>query len=523
MRTRSVLVYLPGYPFTIDTLRPNRELGTLAAFLADQGHECRILDYGTLEAFKALHPPELRPPLLELATSVYSSHPMSSLKMRWMFRSVASEIKQRQTDLCEKVLSDICRLYRPDFIGVQVVRKEDLGNARYLVNRLRRRLPSCRAIAFGAYFRRNSGDLSRYMREFDCLYTNVPGPSFASWATALQEQYKWRSIGNLAFTDAVRFQVTAPEDASPQNLPQPDYRENTYIALSQCTKLKVFEVAESYESGANPGTSPRITAQPRLPSAVADEIEQVSKAFGAQAFDIVGGEGAGVHPHHLATEVLTRKIPLRYSRSAHVTHVSNPTLATLKSSGCMALSFQVDSGSQLLLDRHYRNGFTVTDVEQAVRAAKFNNLYTVTRFTYPSPEDDYHTREETLRIIDRTKPHSAFVHLPGQPGSLVPLLEGYKSTLSRKNKRLAKNQDLRAAIEALGVRTNIAASLALIAEFAGYSGNESDFRDQTAYQLLTGDSLGLATLIDNINRNACRSQNTLLLSPFVQFQNVIGN
>ena len=54
MKTRSVLAYFPGYPFSVETLMPNRQLAAIAANLQMNGHVTTIQDYGSIETLARL-------------------------------------------------------------------------------------------------------------------------------------------------------------------------------------------------------------------------------------------------------------------------------------------------------------------------------------------------------------------------------------------------------------------------------------------------------------------------------------
>ena len=60
MKTRSLLVYVPGIPFDLEAFCPQRRLAALAGSLVHEGHETQILDFGTTTGFGSMNTPGLR-------------------------------------------------------------------------------------------------------------------------------------------------------------------------------------------------------------------------------------------------------------------------------------------------------------------------------------------------------------------------------------------------------------------------------------------------------------------------------
>jgi len=208
----------------------------------------------------------------------------------------------------------------------------------------------------------------------------------------------------------------------------------------------------------------------------------------------------------------------------------------LKASGCEAMEFRVDTGSQWMLDEYYRRGFTVTRAEQVLAACRNAGIYSIARMTYPSPWDDFHTRAETVRLAERAKPHAVRVEMP----AVAPKADGYGSSntpgLEADTGRYLKhaatargfvqpaafpwrlhrgrggtrslaqafqaNQALRWELQSLGIATSVTPELALMAQVAGYTGRAQDFAMLMHAALATGDVEGLAAWVERFNAEA---------------------
>ena len=303
-------------------------------------------------------------------------------------------------------------------------------------------------------------------------------------------------------------------------LASPDYSRETYPALHRELKLRVFDVEE-----VRIGPNNKVVGI-KSPESVSEEIEQITNESGSRAFHITGATRDRLHAEALAYEILARRLHIRYTRDCHVASTPSSTVTALRSSGCYGTSFQIGTGSQRLLDLHYDAGFTVTEVEQTMRACSFSNLFTVMEFFYPCIEDDYHTKAETLRLIERAKPHSAPFLIPIQN-------EQRKTDLKRrflpfsKSRSLAEIRSEHGAlcdeVEQLGIPTRITAPVALMAELAGFRGHEVEYLEETVFQLMTADAEGLRSMVEAVNLSAAQPDAAVRFKPFSTYQDVVGN
>ena len=217
-------------------------------------------------------------------------------------------------------------------------------------------------------------------------------------------------------------------------------------------------------------------------------------------------------------------------------------LATLRAAGAEAVSFKVETGSQWLLDEYYMKRHDVTTTERVLRACRLSDLFAAARFTYPCPADDYHTRAETLRLIERTRPSAALIELPevipgspwcarpdefgfdvdleaflrraalGRERSSLPLREWtaltsclgsqYRVGTRSLSQAARDNELLTREVAALGVSTILTPEGALLARISGYEGNEQDFCSLLRRQFFTGDAAAIAAAAERFNERA---------------------
>ena len=517
MPERCLLVKVPAYPFTTDVLRPDRYLATLAGLLQEENVATKILDHGTLEGVDRLRPDEHR---TSLDTSSSGPESISLLMDRW--RSIAHPKKhtQRQEMVWRSIAQEIIDDRNVDLVVFNVDRAEDLTVLRVLIPHLRYARRSLPVIGVGAYFRADESHLVDGVSLFDCVYWGDCDSGFMHLVNAVDDQQQWSAIPLVAYSDSVRMVVTheVPEERS-QLFVRPIYTEDVYPALHQEQKLRIFDVEEVRTDNEGRGVLVK------SPESVTEEIAALVRNHGTRAFNIVGATGTFRHAEALAYELLARRIHIRYTRDCHVASTPGSTVAALSSSGCHAVSFQIDTGSQRLLDRHYQHPFTVTEVEQTLRACNFSRLFTIMRLAYPGIEDDYHTMAETLRLVDRTKPGSATISVPPQKRrSLTDLRERFRTAHHRSLHEIHRDhKNLCGEIEQRGISTRITAPLSLMAELAGCNGAEQEFAEELDFILMTGDLEELTAIAETVNANAARLNNAVRFKPFSDYQDVVGN
>lgn len=517
MPKRCLLLKVPAWPFTIDTLRPDRYLATLAALLQHESIQSTIWDYGTLEGLTLLRPDE-HSPQLDLHTDNPAS--IAALTDRWRAIAHPKKHTKRQELIWRSIAQRIIDDRAADLIVFNVDRAEDLAVLRVLLPHLRYHRASLPLIGIGAYFRADESHLVDGVSLFDCVYWGDCDSGFTRLVNAIRDPRAWKDIPLLAYSDTVRMVITreVPEERS-QHFARPLYDEATYPALHHETKLRLFDIEEVRMDANAHGLTVK------APGDVAEEIAALVQEHKTRAFNIIGSTGAHRHAEALAYELLARRVLIRYTRDCHVASTPGSTVAALGSSGCHAVSFQIDTGSQRLLDRHYQHDFTVTEIEQTLRACNFSRLFTVMRLAYPGIEDDFHTMAETLRLVDRAKPGSAPISIPPQKKRvLTDLRERFRTSQHRSLREIHRDhKNLCNEIEQRGVSTRITAPLSLIAELAGYTDAPQEFAEELDFLLITGDLRDLTEIIDTVNTNATRLNNAVRFKPFSDYQDVVGN
>lgn len=516
MTSRSLLIKAPSCPFSLDVLRPNRRLAQLATCLKASGHETTIVDYGSVDTMERLYPAHLMSDTESLVNELdqeNSTDSFQSLVQLWETTGHPDSLREHHNAVWQEYAREISESSDLDFVAFCVDSKEEYAIAEQFISTLRKFRPKLLILGMGTHFTHHPEELSKSAEVYDCVYWGLDASPFVQLINILHLPDTWKQLPFLAFNDEVRFCMTHHESCAPET-PLPDYSAMTYPALHEARKLLFFEI-EDCPKNCIPSSECTI-----------EEIQMLQTEFNAQAFHFSGSDGHSLHAETLARALLDRHINIRYTRECQIQTTPNSTITLLPASGCFGIDFQIDSGSQRLLDRYYRHPITVTQIEKTVRACKFSNLFTVMNLAYPSIEDDHHTLMETLRLCDRCKPHAAALRIPPQTHKPLSDLKSRFETkpLFRSNEELHhEHTTMLDALQERGIPSYITPPLALMAHLAGYRGLEEEFMHKLMHQLMTGDSSGLSNLIRLINRNICKTPNTITFTPFIPLQNVVGN
>lgn len=422
MKTRSVLVYLPGYLSDLQALTPQRLLAQAAGALLDSGHETWIMDLGTTDSLERVVSGRLVKYARRVAQGVFD-HPsrstLETLHLLWQVRLADNEYRKRLEVLAQETAVRLAAFRGLHFAAFYIKTPEDVAPCGAITELLRALRPKLRLVAFGPFVEDHQSSLLSLLPEVDCVCTGDLEVALPELAERIDTEEHWPSAQNLVCRkDPPLSSKTPAHMGSFAAGATPVYDCSVYPALTAPgQKLRLFEL-EDARGGPACGYGEAWTEAPlRLKPAnvLCTEMWRLGALYGAGAFYFAGSQAPAYHVNNLAHEFLRRKLSITYSRQSCVVNGAATSFPALRASGCDSVAFEVHTGSQRLLDRHFGTRATVTGIEHIVRAAKDAGLVTIARFTYPCPEDDYHTIAETLRLIERTRPDSVTLSCPRVP------------------------------------------------------------------------------------------------------------
>lgn len=550
MSKRCILVSFPHFPYTLETLLPDSLLAGIAGSLLDAGHRPLVFDYGTIEILQRYLPASDRRVSSFLANEMVgnASGSLSALTAFLRLRGLGSHRRAREEtvrrELAAEASRDIAGIGRVDLVVLKLREAADAADAILLAHQLRRVRADVPIAVAGTFVEQYGELLARRTGAFDCLVLGDPEWTLARFAEVVDRPELWTEVPNLALVRGGSVRITRRKRADLNGVAIPAYSTDLYPALHGDGKFKVLGVActrvcqqqcpACHHAERQPGLS-----RPRAPKSVCDAVADAMERQGVCAFMLEGPSFSETYAVSLAREMLLRGLAVLYGREASVRETRVANLATFRASGCQVLSFRVDTGSQWLLEDYYRRGFSVSQCEKVVRSTSDAGICTVTQFTYPCPADDYHTKAETLRLIERTRPAAALIQLPiPVPGAewterseeygfrmdfarfLSKTIDtGHPSeirfvpwrTLRNARRQVSLRQaireldDLRAQIRCAGVSTHLTPAMSLVARVSGYENCEGDFATLFQRRLAEADIAGIADAAALFNRRAALS------------------
>lgn len=561
--TRSLLVYLPGYPYSAETLMPHETLAAMATALTEAGHETHVLDYGTVDELASLTAGRACGALLG-ASAADLWETGGTMYARWSARrrrkGLTHLIQGAEARQRECVLAEIAAYGRIDFIVLYIPRREDVTQGLWLAEALREQQRETRLFVAG----RHAAWYGRYLMEWcsalDACSAGDVEPAIVELAEKLYDRDSWRDTPNLwVREDADVVRTARDEILNLSAFPTPTYDRDIYPAVFHGGKFRLFTIRESrgsdYVPHWMPGPPPG-ERHVRVRSArhVCEELRTLGKACGARAFHFAGDGTPSAQFDAICREMMSTNIPAWYSRSGHVRNIDPETTAALFTSGCQAISMRLDTGSQRLLDDYYGHEFCITETENVLHACRRAGIFTVTGFTYPIPEDDYHTLAETMRLVRRTQPHAIEAYVPEiAPGSdwfdfaaefgfrvdegalaqwaaAAPDPFGAPAAdapFAMKNRTAAQvwddHEDFLGEFAFEKFAMEVSAREALLARVSDEYDNEAAYAERLRHLLLVGDADALAAQVRNFNEKAVAPSNTVRFTPYVPVRAVVGN
>lgn len=566
MKTRSALIFLPGYPFALKALCPCASLASVAGSLLEAGHSTQVWDFGTVHTLGRVFPREHQALVNHLIEKTLDASgeaaPLQAFNDRWLVRKADKAFCRRRDQLCAEIAGRLAAVKGLDFAVFYLANADDAAAALSVVRRLRKSRSSLRVVAVGPFAEWFPESLLRADGGLDCVCLANPDITVMLWAEQLDRPDLWPGISNLACAAGGRVQFGPRRRWHGfAGVASPTYDPKVYPALRDGGKLWLFSIEDTRGCGCRRHACPHPAEADRVhvksPVLLCDEMERLRAWYGARAFHFNSAGTPMPHLVSLAQVMLARGMKVTYCRSLPVQYMPSGVLTTLRDSGCAAVALQIDSGSQRLLDDFYGTAIGVSQIEQAVRACKAAGLYTVTRFTYPSPADDYHTRAETLRLIERTRPDAALVGMPFvvpqstwydraeafgfgpvprdysarvlRSRAQFPLLPHRRRNLPHRVGRLSPAQlvwaheDLVRAIEYRGISTSAAEEVAVLARFTERIHCENELGSHLTRCLLAGDVNEIGDLVGQFNRAVCERATVLTFRPYTALPEAVGN
>ena len=529
------LVHLPGFPWHLEDLMPQRSAASTAAALRRADQRGIVFDFGTPETLAAVEHD------LEVVDHLLHN-------------------EQLALDVARLAVTRILETARPKLVVLHVERRKDVFPAREFARVFRSEAGPCPVVLSGPYAQAYGSLILELDSNVDAICADDPEITIPKLAQAASNRSAWKHVPNLIFRRRKGvFRTSRQLEATLDRLPAPDYSAAVYPAVQAGQKLFLFEVEQT--RGGHPaqlGPVAPWSVSPlrrKAPSLIAKEIDAVRQACnGTNAFHIKSDGDDHDAMQHLAYELRGRDRMVYYSRLCSMQLFDGVTPEGLRASGCRVVSFDVPTGSQRLLDDFYGANIGISQVERNLHRCQHAQLRSVLNLTYPCPEDDRHTRAETIRLISRTMPDAVNIAPPellpestwrdwqqtygfvvdekdyrrwagGERGTSAWAAHGFQVPYEMSGHTVdgARRSFCSLHRDVAELRTPIGRTPRedLLAWLLDLQQCPAEF--EVIQQSVADESRTLAALVDAFNHRVCLPDNTVVFFPFVPELHAVGN
>jgi len=150
------------------------------------------------------------------------------------------------------------------------------------------------------------------------------------------------------------------------------------------------------------------TYRTRSSDNVLAEVDEMKERFNTPFYFIADDTFTVFHDRTRKICAGLKKMGLRWLCESRANFVNRDLLSMMADSGCYAIQFGIESGSQTVLNS-IRKGITIDQVRNAAKWARELNLFTVCSFMVPHPEDTLETIAETKRVMLELKSQGVFI------------------------------------------------------------------------------------------------------------------
>lgn len=426
MAAKSILVNFNGCPSTLDSLMPDNGLANLAGSLLEEGHQAVIMDFGTAEIFKRLVPEEISKELDAIYEEFIckpsdKSTPLPINRLMELDRLLENHKESELNKIADEIIERANQI-GADFIGFKLWTGEGFSGSVKIAQVIRNKLPNIKLFAGGPHIDWFMESVFDYTDVFDVLAYGEGEEIIKLLAEHAEGKRSLSDIPNIIYKKNGSVIVNELIRISDLNtLSEPVYDEDVYPAMKDNQKIKFFMIDESRgcPNNCNFCIHPQKSGKKwrkRDPIQTVDIIEKFGHKFNTNTFRLAGSNTPTDLRKEIAQEIIRRQLDVLYTGFGHVKGYEDYDL--LKNSGCVALAFGVESGSQEILNRSINKKVKTDDIVSAFENCKTAGISAIASIIVPCPYDTEETLQETLKLLIKIKPDSVTLQLPGLiPGS----------------------------------------------------------------------------------------------------------
>ncbi len=540
-----LLISFAGYPSTPSSLMPDNGLASLAGCLTAAGHDVRILDYNTVSTLGRLFPEGLSERVEPLARRLFVEGRDLNWWQKLRFLKAGWALGRHQRREIDAIAAEAaCRAEElgVEFVGLKLWNGDGFSGSVKIAESVKERLPHVKVIGGGPqvdYFHRH---ILEYTSAFDVLVRGEGERVLRRLLRTLSEGGSLEEVPGLLWREGGRIRETPPEALEDlDELPLPLYEPEVYPALQGDEKIKVGVVDESrgcpnrcafcihpIKSGRNWSL--------KCPGRVLEEMRTLMDQVGTRYFVYSGSNTSARVAVNIARAIVREGLQVRYGCFGHVRAIARADFDLLRQSGCEAIFYGLESGSPRVLREGFNKPLDLEKAARVIRQTRGAGITAIASVIYPGPFEDAQSRAQTMAFLQRVRPDSVPVTIPGMipgtPWEREPERYGFEK-LDRKdiweyaltykirllyppslwkplpyrlNGKSSKElfgecEQFINDVEAAGILTNVPHEMVLMAEALGERDDLRGFRDRCRAAFLGGDVETVRRLVTTINEH----------------------
>jgi radical SAM superfamily enzyme YgiQ (UPF0313 family) len=403
---------------------PDNGLANLAGALIEAGHETLILDYGTVDTIKRLYPAKFARKAVPFCERVFSnSNPDYKFTYRDMLllKYLDWHLARHQRRGVDQIAQEICnkiKEYKPDFVGFKLWTGDGFCGSVQIAETIKRKFPGLPIIAGGPHVDVFRELIIKQNGAFDVLTYAEGEETIVRLAECLKEGRSFEGVPNLIYKGNGTAKITDPKWVEKlDDLPYPNYDEEIYPSMGGNQKVKIITVDESRGCFSccyfcphpkKSGTRLRM----KTPERFVAEIERMMDAHSFTAFRYAGSATPTLFARKIADLIAKKKLGVDYSMFGNIIISRGEDFDALRDSGCRAIFFGLESGSEKLLKAGIGKKFKVDEARKVLKACKTSGIFTITSIIFPAPFENEATRNETVELLKEVRPDSVIVTFP---------------------------------------------------------------------------------------------------------------
>ena len=414
------LVSYAGYPFSPTNFLPDNGLANLAGALIEEGYRVKIFDYNLPQIIRRLYPHRFSKKIEPLLKRILEGGKVG-WKEWWRLMRWEKILRVHWEREVERMAREFCGLLEkenPLFVGFKLWNGDGFKGSVTFARTIKKYFPHLPVLGGGPHVDIFREYILKFYPYFDILVYGEGENTIVKLADFFSGKGRLLDIPNLIFKEGNQLITTAVEWIKDlDTLPFPVYDPEIYPVMEgNSQKIKMFVIDES--RGCNnscyfcihPVKSGRLRL--KSPERIIEEIKRLKEKFDTKIFRYAGSSTPTKVLKNIAEAIIRNNLDIEYTTFGHVRGGNSEDFKKLKESGCYAIFFGIESGSQKILDHAMNKRVSVEKIKYSLKSAKDAGIFVAGSLIYPTPMDNEETMKETLELLNEVRPHSTPVQFP---------------------------------------------------------------------------------------------------------------